>query len=427
MNRDNIFSFETSDKKVRDELTDLLRLGAQQLLKQAVEEELSSFLSKHSALLTAEGQAQVVRNGYLPERNIQTGIGPIAIKVPRTRDRASTGIKFTSSLLPPYLKRSKSLSELLPYLYLKGLSSGDFPEALGPMLGPQAVGLSPASIGRLKEAWRADFKAFQNGDLSNKRYVYFWVDGVYLEARLEERQCMLIIIGADETGKKELVALRGGFRESELSWQNLLLDLKHRGLACSPELCIGDGALGFWKALSKVYSPAKRQRCWFHKSQNVLNKLPQSLQQQAKENLQAIWMKADTRQEAEKAFDRFIELYGDKYPKATACLEKDRAHLLTFFDFPASHWRSIRTTNPIESVFATVKHRTVKAKGCLSMAMTEIMTFKLIDNAQKRWTRLYNAHYVADIIRGVKFKNGVPLDPLKQDQQNSLEVQICAA
>lgn len=303
--------------------------------------------------------------------------------MPRTPDRTQSGIKFISVLLPSYLKRSKSISEVLPCLYLKGLSSGDFSEALSSLLGPQAACLSASSMSRLKEEWRQEFHVFQTRDLFKKQYVYFWVDGIYLNARGEDKQCILAIIGADATGKKELVALQGGFRESELSWLEVLLDLKNRGLTCDPKLSIGDGSLGFWKALPKVYATTKPQRCWVHKSQNVLNKLPQSLQIQAKQNLQKIWMRPGTKEDAQIAFDTFIKLYRDKYPKATACLEKDRKALLTFFDFPAFHWRSIRTTNPIESVFDRGKHRTIKTKGCLSLESTETMIFKLIQSAQK--------------------------------------------
>lgn len=425
MTRNSILSFER--KPLNDDLTDLLRMGAQQLLKQAIEEEIRCFMEHHSPLRSSEGHAHIVRNGYLPKRTIQTGIGPISVQVPRARDRRGLGIKFTSSLLPPYLKRSKSVSELLPCLYLKGLSSGDFTEALSSLLGPKASGLSPASIGRLKEVWQEEFQVFQARDLSKKRYVYFWADGVYVPVREQESTCMLVIIGADETGKKELVALKGGCRESDLSWHEILLDLKNRGLMFSPELCIGDGSLGFWKALSKVYQSSQKQRCWVHKSRNILNHFPKSLQKQCKDHLQKIYMKSDTLKEAEQAFDTFIKLYGDKYPKATHCLEKDRTSLLTFFNFPASHWRSIRTTNPIESVFATVKHRTIKTKGCLSPAMAEVMTFKLIESAQKRWLKLYNPHYVADIIRGVNFKNGVAVEHLMQDTQPPKRDQICRA
>lgn len=358
MNRSNIISLETAKEKARnvepiypnDALTAVLKEGARLLLTQAVETELAEFLSRHKEKRSEEGLQHIVRNGYLPGRTIQTGLGDLPIHVPRTRDRTGNGMNFTSALLPPYLKRTQSIDELLPCLYLKGLSSGDFSQALTALLGPSAKGLSPTNMNRLKESWTDDLKAFQERDLSDKRYIYFWVDGVYLNARLEERQCILVIIGADETGKKELVALSGGFRESELSWKEVLLDLKKRGLVIDPALSVGDGSLGFWKALAQVYLKTKEQRCWVHKTANVLNKLPEKSHSQAKKMLHKIWQYSDSKQEAEKAMDAFIALYEDKYPKATECLKKDRKELLTFYDFPAAHWRAIRTTNPIESV-----------------------------------------------------------------------------
>lgn len=427
MDQDNIIPLAKSGKSFNDALTDVLRCGAQQLLMQAVEAEVQAFLTSHQDKRLANGHHQIIRNGYLPERSIQTGIGDIAVHVPRTRDQCRSGIKFNSLLLPPYLKRTKSIDELLPYLYLKGLSSGDFSEALESLLGPEATGLSASSMVRLKERWQVDLDNFQARDLSLKKYVYFWADGVYLEARLESRQCMLVIIGCDETGKKELVALSAGFRESELSWHEVLLDLKQRGLVQDPKLCIGDGALGFWSALKKVYGQARHQRCWIHKANNVLDKMPKSLHDKAKQQLQEIWMKSDTKDEAVRSFNKFITLYRDKYPKATVCLNKDRESLLTFFDFPAAHWRSIRTTNPIESVFATVKHRTVKTKGCLSMHMAEIMTLKLIQAASKRWIRLNGSNHMATIIKGVKFKNGVSENLQSEQNSNNQQDQSYAA
>ena len=411
----------------KDALTDLLKVGAQRLLMEAVEAEVAEFLSRHSHLRDEAGRQHMVRNGTLPERTIQTGLGDIPIQVPRTRDRSGGGVTFSSHLLPPYLKRTKSIDELLPYLYLKGLSTGDFSEALASLLGPDAKGLSTTHLARLKEGWKADLKAFQKRDLSDKRYIYFWVDGVYLNARLEERQCMLVIIGADKTGKKELVALSGGFRESELSWKEVLVDLKSRGLETGPELAIGDGSLGFWKALPQVYGASRKQRCWVHKQANVLNKLPKKIQPMAKQALAEIWQGSDTKEDAEKAFDKFTQTYEDKYPKAVECLAKDKKVLLTFYDFPAAHWRSIRTTNPIESVFASVKQRTVKTKGCLSLESAEVMTFKLIASAQKRWKRLAKGElHMAEIIRGVPFKNGVAQKTPKMDNDH-VEDARCAA
>lgn len=402
----------------QDALTEVLREGAQKLLKSAVEQELESFLSSYSERRDEAGLLQVVRNGYLPKRSIQTGLGDIEIQVPRTRDRSGSGLTFTSALLPPYLKRTKSLEELVPWLYLKGISTGDFQEALSALLGPHAQGLSSSTICRLKEAWQREYEDWQQQDLSGKRYVYFYVDGVYLEARFEQKQCLLVIIGVDATGKKELVALHGGFRESELSWKEVLLDLKRRGLQEGPELSIGDGALGFWKALKQVYGQSRCQRCWVHKTANVLNALPKKIQPQAKSAVHQIWMAA-TKQDALKAFDQFLETYGEKYPKAAHCLEKDREVLLTFYDFPATHWQHIRTTNPIESVFATVKLRTHKTRGCLSLKTGEAMTFKLIQSASKNWIRLRGSQHVAEIIQGIPFKDGYP--------RQQKEMEKCAA
>jgi len=298
---------------------------------------------------------RVVRHGYLPERSVQTGIGPVAVRRPRVRDRQPEGvggrIRFTSSILPPYLRRAKSVEELLPWLYLKGISTGGFGEALAALLGPDAPGLSPTTITRLKMAWADEYERWTRRDLSAKRYVYFWADGIYFRPRLDhDKQCLLVIIGADEVGNKNIVGLSDGYRESAQSWLELLLDLKRRGLTVPPELATGDGALGFWKALRQVYGQAREQRCWVHKTANVLNKMPKSLQSKAKGHLQDIWM-AETRSDAEKAFDFFQEAYGAKYDKAVDCLTKDRERLLTFYDFPAEHWKHLRSTNPIESIF----------------------------------------------------------------------------
>lgn len=415
-----------ANESVNDVLTEVLKKGAQTLLTQAVELEIEGFLKDYSSLKDGLGHQQIVRNGYLPERNLQTGLGNIPIRVPRTRDRSKQGIKFTSLLLPPYLKRTKSVAEVLPWLYLKGLSSGDFGEALSSLLGPKAQGISASSIGRLKEVWKKEFKDWKARELSQKKYIYFWVDGVYLEARLEEKQCMLVIIGADETGRKELVALQGGFRESELSWKELLLDLKNKGLKEGPRLSIGDGALGFWKAIGQVYGDTKKQRCWVHKTANILNKLPKKVHRNAKSILHEI-TQAETKKDAEQAFDKFIAVYEDKYPKASECLKKDRGVLLTFYDFPASHWHHIRTTNPIESVFATIRLRTDKTKGCMSLATGEAMLFKLILSAQERWLRLRGPHHIAEVIKGVNFKDGLAVQ--KVDSTKTLEEELtkCAA
>jgi putative transposase len=349
---------------------------------------------------------------FFAERTIQTGIGPVAVRQPRVRDRAvgpsHAKIRFTSAILPRYLRRTRSLEELLPWLYLKGISSGDFAEALAALLGPDAPGLSAATISRLKEAWQAELDAWQGRDLTGKRYVYLWVDGVYFNARLDQaRQCILVAIGADELGRKELVGLTDGYRESEQSWRELLVDLRHRGLEIGPELAIGDGNLGFWKALRQVYGAAREQRCWVHKTANVLNKLPEGVQAKAKQHLHAIWMAA-TRDAAEAAFDHFVDAYAAKYDKAAACLIKDRETLLAFYDFPAEHWKHVRTTNPVESTFATVRLRTTRTKGCLSRRTALAMVFRLCLSAQCRWRRLDGPTRLAEVVRGVRFVNGEP-------------------
>jgi putative transposase len=393
-----------------DPLTEVLRNGARALLAQAVEAEVAALLSCHADKLTDDGRQRLVRHGHLPERKVVTGIGPVAVRCPRVRDRAGTGeerIRFTSAILPPYARRSKSLEVLIPILYLKGISTGDFEEALAALLGKDAGGLSASTIGRLKDAWSDEHVRWSKRDLSAKRYVYFWVDGIHVQARLEDdAQCLLVIIGATPEGKKELVGLIDGVRESAQSWKELLLDLKRRGLTMGPELAVADGALGFWKALPEIWPKTREQRCWVHKTANVLNKLPKSLQGKAKRALQNIWM-AETRKEAEAAFDTFAEIYGTKYDKAVECLTKDRDVLLAFYDFPAEHWKHLRTTNPIESTFATVRHRTTRSKGCLSNKTALAMTFKLAQSAEKSWHRLRGYNQLPKIILGVKFNDGV--------------------
>ena len=412
MDENKVIALEKPGADERDALTEVLRQGAWRMLAQTVESEVEAFVIAHEHIRDEEGRRLVIRNGYLPERTIQTGIGDIAVKAPRVRDRSGSGLRFTSTILPPYLRRTKSIEELIPWLYLKGISTGDFSEALAALLGPDAPGLSAATVSRLKEVWKGDLEAWQRRDLSGKRYVYFWVDGVYFQARLEQaKQCFLVIIGADEAGNKELVGLWDGFRESEQSWMELLLDLKSRGLEVGPKLAVGDGALGFWNALRKGYGQTRQQRCWVHKTANVLNKLPKSLQQQAKQRLQEIWM-AEGRDESEKAFDLFIDSYQAKYPKAAQCLAKDRDTLLAFYDFPAEHWLHIRTTNPIESTFATVRLRTAKTRGCLSRETASTMVFKLTLCAQRRWRRLNGSIWLADVIEGVKFEDGFKVEKI---------------
>ncbi len=412
MYEDTVVSFSHPDKiSISDPLTEVLRAGARRLLAEAVEVEVEAFIDEHADLSDDGGRRRVVRHGYLPEREVQTGIGPVAVRRPRVRDRQPEGaggrIRFTSSILPPYLRRARSVEELLPWLYLKGISTGDFAEALAALLGPDAPGLSPTTITRLKTAWADEYERWNRRDLSAKRYVYFWVDGIYFRPRLDhDKQCLLVIIGADEVGNKDIVGLSDGYRESEQSWLELLLDLKRRGLVVAPELATGDGALGFWKALRQVYGQTAEQRCWVHKTANVLNKLPKSLQAKAKGHLQDIWM-AETRADAEKASDFFAQVYGAKYEKAVACLAKDRDCLLTFYDFPAEHWKHVRSTNPIESTFATVRLRTTKTKGCLSRKTALAMVFKLLLSARKKWRRLNGPDHLAEVIQGVRFEDGI--------------------
>ena len=406
MRENSIVAFRNPSNFQEDPLTEVLRTGARKLLSQAVEAEVAGFLETHAALVDDAGHRRVVRNGYLPERTIQTGIGSVRVRQPRVRDRGDGGIAFTPAILPRYLRRTKSLEDLLPWLYLKGISTGDFSEALAALLGAEAPGLSASTITRLKEIWGGDAERWQQRDLTAKRYVYLWVDGIYFSARMEEeKQCILVVIGATSTGRKELLAITDGYRESAQSWRELLLDLKRRGLIKAPELAIGDGALGFWKALREVYGETREQRCWVHKTGNVLNKLPKGLQKKAKAHLQDIWM-AETRNDAERAFDFFLAAYGPKYDKATACLAKDRDVLLSFYDFPAEHWKHVRTTNPIESTFATVRLRTYRTKGCLSRKTTIAMVFKLCQCAQRKWRKLDGSNHLAEIIRGGKFVNG---------------------
>jgi len=393
-----------------DSLTEVLRNGACALLAQAVEAEVAALLSCHADKLTADGRQRLVRHGHLPEREIVTGIGPVTVRCPRLRDRVGEGserIRFSSAIVPPYARRSKSLDVLIPILYLKGVSTGDFEEALIALLGKDAPGLSASTIGRLKEAWSEEHARWSKRDLSAKRYVYCWVDGIHVQARLEDAaQCLLVVIGATPEGKKELVGLIDGVRESGQSWRELLLDLKRRGLAMGPELAVADGALGFWQAVEEVWPQTRGQRCWVHKTANVLNKLPKSQQSKAKRALQEIWM-AETKKDALLAFDAFVETWGIKYDKAVECLIKDRDALLAFYEFPAEHWKHLRTTNVIESSFATIRHRTVRSKGCLSNKTALAMIFKLAEAAEKSWRRLDGHNQLPKVILGVKFADGV--------------------
>jgi putative transposase len=408
VSNDNVFALKNPAvaNEVRDALTEMLRQGACTLLAQAIEAEVAEFLARHSDKRDAAGRVRVVRNGYLPQRTIQTGIGDVPVKAPRVRDRAGE-LRFRSSILPPYLRRTKTIEELLPWLYLKGISTGGFSEALGALLGRDAPGLSAGTISRLKAVWEDEHARWDKRSLAHKRYVYLWVDGIHFGVRLEEaNQCILVVMGATAEGKKELVALSDGFRESEQSWKGLLLDLKRRGLKIDPKLAIGDGALGFWKALPQVFGSTREQRCWVHKTANVLNKLPKHLQAKAKSDLHQIWM-AETREEAHHAFAAFVRVYEPKYPKAAQCVAKDKDSLLSFYDFPAEHWHHIRTSNPIESTFASVRLRTAKTRGCGSRASILSTVFKLSKSAEQRWLKLRGAEMIAKVIIGVPFKNGI--------------------
>lgn len=403
MDNDTIVSF--SDPAFRDELSELVRDGAQRIIRQAVEAELKSFLETHADAQDAAGRRAVVRNGYQPEREVLTGVGPVSVRVPKTRDRAGKGRCFRSELLPPYLKKARRLEAVIPWLYLKGVSTNDFDEALGALFGDQVKGLSPSTITRLKRGWEDEYADWRQRDWHGHEFVYLWADGIYINVRAEERRCILVVVGCDVHGRKHFLAIEDGFRESAASWQAVLLSLKDRGLDAA-KLAVGDGALGFWSALAEVYPTTREQRCWVHKTVNVLDKLPKSLHGDAKPALHEIWQ-ADSREAAERAFDRFVATYEAKYPKATDCLVKDRPELLAFYDFPAAHWQHVRTTNPIESTFATIRLRTRKTRNCVSARSGLSLMHQLAMSAQKRWQRLRGFRQLADIVAGVKFIDGV--------------------
>jgi len=402
-----------------DVLTGILQDGARRLLATAVEAEIADYIERHAGLHDAAGHRMVVRNGHLPEREIQTGIGPVKVRQPRVNDRRvdedGRRLQFSSEILPKYLRKTRSIEELIPWLYLKGISTGDFSEALVALLGPEAPGLSASTVVRLKEVWQTEYEAWSKRSLVGKQYVYFWADGVHFNVRLggdgegQDRQCILVIVGATPEGKKELVAIQDGYRESEQSWRELMLDLKARGLADPPKVAVGDGALGFWAAMRKVFGETREQRCWVHKTANVLNYLPTGKQAKAKQSLHEIWL-AETKADAERAFALFIETYRAKYPRAAECLAKDRESLLTFYDFPAEHWVHLRTTNPIESTFATVRLRTNRTKGCGSRMATLTMVFKSLQSAEQYWRLLNGSHLLEDVIRGVQFEDGLRKD-----------------
>ena len=393
-------------KGFNDPLTQMLRDGARILISSAVEHEFEETMKELEDRRLEDGRAAVVRNGHLPQREIQTSIGPVTVKIPKMRSRDGNAVTFHSALVPPYVRKSASLEAALPWLYLKGLSTGEMGPALEALVGPDAKGLSPGTVSRLKRKWTQEHDIWRKRDLSGDRWVYIWADGIYSNIRGDNpKLCALVVIGVNEKGEKQFLAIEDGVRESKQSWKELLLGLKQRGMN-SPKLAVGDGALGFWPALEEVYPETRQQRCWVHKTANVLNYLPKSSQVKAKARLHDIWQ-AETREEAEKAFDLFIRMYEDKYPRATQCLEKDREELMAFYDFPAKHWRSIRTTNPIESVFGTIRHRTRRAKGCLSSRGMLDMIFKLGMCAEKNWRRLNGFKLLGKVITGVKFKNGI--------------------
>lgn len=402
------FAFPTADSQATDALTQVLRQGARQMLIAAVEAEAAAWIESRASVTDERGRRQVVRNGHADPRKIITGVGELEVAMPRVHDRRppQERERFTSKILPPYLRKAKSINELIPWLYLKGISTGDFTEALQALVGPDCPGLSASTITRLISVWQEEFRAWSQRDLSDRHYVYVWADGIHFNVRLEEdRTCILVLIGATADGHKELIAVADGYRESEQSWKHLLLDVKQRGLTVEPTLAIADGALGFWAAMRKVWSTTREQRCWVHKTANVLDKLPKRLQPAAKDRIHQIWM-APTRESANQAFDHFVELYEAKYPKAVACLIKDREQLLTFYDFPAEHWKHLRTTNPIESTFATVRLRHRRTKGNGSRAACLAMVFRLCQSAEKRWRRLNGHELIQDVIAGVTFTDG---------------------
>jgi transposase-like protein len=403
MSNDTIVGF--CDPAFRDELSELVRDGAQRIIRQAVEAELEAFLTEHAGERDAEGRRAVVRNGYQPERKVLTGVGAVSVQMPKTRDRAGEGRCFRSELLPPYLKKTRRLEAVIPWLYLKGVSTNDFDEALRALFGDSVKGLSAATITRLKRGWETEYADWRQRDWHGHEFVYLWADGIYVNVRAEERRCVLVVVGCDAHGRKHFLAMEDGFRESAASWKALLLSLKDRGLDAA-KLAVGDGAMGLWAALAEVYPDTREQRCWVHKTVNVLDKLPKSQHGDAKSALHEIWQ-ADSRATADKAFDRFVATYEDKYPKAVECLEKDRAELLAFYDFPAAHWQHIRTTNPIESTFATIRLRTRKTRNCLSANSALSLMHQLAMSAQKRWRRLRGFQKLADVVAGIKFIDGV--------------------
>jgi transposase-like protein len=397
-------------------LEEIIREGARKVLQAAIEHEVGTYIDMFKEFRDERGKRMVVRHGFLPERDLLTGIGPLSIKQPRVRDKRE-GKSFTSAILPRYMRRVPSLDNLIPVLYLKGISTGDFTEALEAILGENAKGLSASTIVRLKKQWEQDFRQWARRDLTGSRYVYFWADGIHFNVRLEDtenkRQCILVIIGARTDGTKELVAVLDGYRESKLSWMELLSSLKERGLSQGPKLAIGDGALGFWAALRETYPECEEQRCWVHKTANILDKMPKSVQPKAKQRIHDIYL-APTKEQALVAYNSFLTLYNKKFPEACECLSKDKDVLFTFYDFPAEHWVHIRTTNPIESTFATVRLRTEKTKGCGTRLATLTMIFKLVLETQKTWKRIKGYRLIPKVLDGETFVDGELQDEKEQ-------------
>jgi len=405
MDDTTIIEFSGRDT-VSDPLTELLRKGARELLQTAVEAELEAFLGQFADRRTPEGRAGVVRNGHHPERAVQTGIGPVTVKIPKVRSKTGAPVSFKSALVPPYVRKARTIEAALPWLYLKGISTGEMGAALKALVGPDATGFSAKTVSRLKTQWAGDYDQWCKTDLGRDDWVYIWADGIYSGLRgTDDRLCALVVIGVNARGEKHFLAIEDGVRESTQSWREVLLSLKNRGLT-APKLAIGDGAMGFWSALEEIFPTTRQQRCWMHKTGNVLNYLPKLSQPKAKKMLHDIWQ-AETREDAHKAFDLFVKTFEAKYPKATECLIKDREELMTFFDFPAQHWQSIRTSNPIESAFATIRHRTKRTKGCLSRDGMLHMMFKLGQCAEKSWRKLRGFAHLADVIEGVDFINGI--------------------
>ena len=412
MAKNNVIELAGRDTIV-DPLTDLLRAGAEKLIYQAVEAELQEQLVRYSDRRTGTGLAGVVRNGFLPARELQTNLGPVTVRIPKIRSKTGEPVTFQSVLVPPYVRKTRTLEAALPWLYLKGVSSGEMAEALKVLVGPQAQGLSASTVSRLKQVWADEYHRWCEQRLDKDRWVYIWADGVYSGLRAEQTKlCALVVMGVNERGEKHFLAIEDGVRESTQSWREVLLKLKSRGMN-PPKLAVGDGAMGFWAALDEVYPETGQQRCWMHKTMNVLNCLPKTAHVNAKQALHSIWQ-AETKENAEKAFDLFIETYDPKYPKATLCLLKDREELMAFFDFPAQHWQSIRTSNPIESTFATIRHRTKRSKGCLTRNGMLHMMFKLGLCAEKNWRRQRGFKYLAKVITGIKFKDGIEVTELDQ-------------